>query len=136
MITYHVYIVGTLRHHKIANLATVLRDRRWEPRCYGGSRALPIDITAFWSPRLENYPPQTLRSSYWQSFASYHVPVELVYAVCPYIVSDPRVWLLLDTSLVYSLALSVWSCLMVNVCCVMMFPLPCAIRGSLVQYGQ
>ena len=133
MITYHVDVVGILKSRTIVDLeATVLRDRRWEPRCYGGYCALPIDITAFWSPRLENYPAQTLRSSYWQSPASYHVPVELDCAVCPYIVSDPRVWLLLDTSLVYSLALSVWSCLVVNACCVMMFP-PCAFHGSLVQ---
>jgi hypothetical protein len=44
MIAYHVYVVGTLRHHKIVNLeATVLRDRRWEPQFYGSYCALPID---------------------------------------------------------------------------------------------
>ena len=44
---------------------------------------------------------------------------------------------MLNTSLAVSLVVvSVWSCLMVNACCVMMFPLCCAFVANQVQYGQ
>jgi len=36
--------------------AMVLRDGRWQPRYHGGYCALPIDIAAFWRPRLKNCP--------------------------------------------------------------------------------
>lgn len=34
----------------------VLGDGRWQPRYHGGYCALPLDITAFWRPRLKNCP--------------------------------------------------------------------------------